>query len=125
MTMSIRDPLQSATLNLEVAGRQITSSLAVMLTLAVTNTPSTVVSSATSVQLLAAAANRVGATIVNTDTAQTLWLGFNGAAAVVGTGTSIPPLGGLRVPDANIAGQINGIWTGTPTGGASISAYTA
>jgi len=109
----------------DAAGVDLGNGTMALLTVAATRTKTTPAASATSVQLLAADSSRVAATIVNTDPAKKLYLGFNGAAAVVGVGTVVAPKAAVSVPAATIAGQINGIWEAGPTGTAAITATTA
>jgi hypothetical protein len=108
------------------------------LTVAATRTKATVAAAGSSTALLTAKtySDRFAATITNSDTAQTLWLGF-GTAAVVGTGISIAPgkswswspnqdpASGLVITPAQLNGAINGIWTGSPTGNAYITETVA
>jgi hypothetical protein len=109
---------------LEMLGVDLGNGCAAVATIAVTRTKTTVGESATSVQLLAADVTRVAATIVNTDTTKTMYVGLNGAPAVAGT-NPIPPLGSYNVPPANVQAQINGIWDAGATGGANVLATTA
>lgn len=109
----------------DVAGLDLGNGTALLLTYPATRTKTTPATSATSVQLLAADATRLAATIVNNDATKKLYLGYNGAAAVVGTGDFVAPNGALSIQAVNIAGQVNGIWEAGATGGASIVATTA
>lgn len=71
--------------------------------------------STTSVQLLAANANRIDAILYNTSTKSTLYLGF-GVAATVGGSGPIAPGGYFELP-ADYIGAINGIWNAVDANG--------
>jgi hypothetical protein len=117
------------------AGCDLGNGVAATVVVTATRNGTAVVSSASSVSLLAANVyqRRYAATIINNGTT-TLYLGF-GTAAVVGTGIAIPAgaswswLGGSVADPANgnavvtsaqLNGAINGIWAGSPTGSANI-----
>jgi hypothetical protein len=108
----------------DVAGIDLGNGTAAIALVTVTRTKTTVAQSSSSVQLLAADVSRVAATIVNTDTVKTLYIGLNGAAAVTGT-NPVAPGSAYNVPTKAIAGQVNGIWDSGATQGASILATTA
>jgi hypothetical protein len=109
---------------IDIAGVDLGNGTCALATIEVTRTSTTVGHSATSVQLLAADSTRLAATIVNTDSSKTLYIGLNGAAAVVGT-NPVAPNAAYNVDPKYVAGQVNGIWDAGATGGASILATTA
>ena len=124
--MDLKDPNSpnGITVGYDPAGR-VVGGIAVQVVLLATKTVTTPTGTTSSAQLLAADSTRLGATIVNTDPSSTLWLGVNGATAVVGIGHSIAPSASYSLSTPEAAGRVNGIWTAGVTVGASISAYTA
>lgn len=125
MSLTGHDPSQPLNTEVELIARKVSPSLGILVTIAATKAVTTPTGTGTSAQILAADASRLGATIVNTDPASTLFLGVNGATAVIGSGIAIAPAAAYQLTDPQINGQVNGIWNGTPTVGASIAAYTA
>lgn len=110
---------------IDVMGVDLGNGFAALATIAVVRTPSTVAGAITSTQLLAADSSRLAVSVANTDVSSTLYLGVNGAAAVVGVGIAIPPGSAKSVPVGQTAGVLNGIWTAGVTGSAKITATTA
>lgn len=83
-------------------------------------------SAATSAQLLAAAATRIGVVIVNTD-ANALYIKYGTTATTaIGGYTYVIPSGGtFEMPAGAIyTGRIDGIWAADGAGGASITELT-
>ncbi len=109
---------------IDLAGVDLGNGTAALPTIAVARTTTTVAPSTSSVQLLPADVTRLAATVVNEDSAKNLYIGVNGAAAVVGTNT-VKPKAAFNVPAPVVAGQVNGIWDAGATQDASILATTA
>lgn len=108
----------------DIAGVDLGNGTAALAVIAVTRTKTTGGPYATSTQLLAADVSRLAATIVNNDTVKTLYIGINGATAVIGTNPVLPGAA-YNVDPKYVAGQINGIQDAGATLGAAILATTA
>jgi hypothetical protein len=109
---------------IDVAGIDLGNGTAAIALITVSRSKTTAGPFATSSQLLAADVTRVAATIINTDSSKKLYIGLNGAAAVIGT-NPVAPNAVYNAPPGSVAGQINGIWDASATGDASIVATTA
>lgn len=94
-----------------------------------TGTQSNVAQNAASTALLAANANRKGASIVN-DSASILYVSFSGAASLTNYKVAIPPLiNGIPgyyelAPESIFTGQILGIWAAAGAGAARVTELT-
>ncbi|HEY1882223.1 MAG TPA: hypothetical protein VGG51_04190 [Candidatus Cybelea sp.] len=108
----------------DVAGIDLGNGTVALVLVTATRTATTVDAADSSTQLLDADTTRLAATIQNTDTVETAYLGL-GVDAVVGQGIAIAPNGIANVPASKVAGIINAIWTGSPSGDAAILATTA
>ncbi len=106
----------NAVLNFDIRGRNIIRNAP-----AATGTPSNVAGSATSVTLLAANANRIGATIFNDSTAD-LFVKFGATASTTSFTVKMTQDAFFEVP-ANYTGIIDGIWA-SATGAARVTEIT-
>lgn len=88
-----------------------------------TGTKTAVASGITSVTILAANANRKGATITNTD-ANALYLDLSGATASSTSYTVAVATGGYYEVPFGYSGNITGIWAADGTGSALVTEFT-
>jgi hypothetical protein len=108
----------------DLAGIDLGNGTAALATINVTRAKTTAGPDFVSTQLIAADVSRLALTIVNSDATQNLYLGLNGAAAVLGT-NPVAPGAAFNVDPKYVAGQVNGIWDAGATAGASMLATTA